>query len=210
MYTSYFEDVYSNVSSKQISHLELAHLLYDYLPLIDEQKKQRPKILGLERKWPMRNYWLRFLTTLMGMWIVDVHQIYSNLWNKRYTYVDVLEFSDFICMKLVIRSRRQHERLAALTWTINADNASVLERMTNNDGNSRFVMTDNQARWWRDVGKSMHLNCFICCKYLTPMGETENVQTTFRCSDCKMPLFKKDWSNLAIGQNQSCLDERKS
>jgi hypothetical protein len=88
--------------------------------------------------------------------------------------VDILEFSELICKKLVIRSRRQHERNAALTGS-NADNASVLERITNKDGNSRFVMTDNQARRGRNVGKSMHLNCF--------MGETECVQTTFRCSN---------------------------
>jgi hypothetical protein len=40
-YTSYFEDDYSNVGSKQIHHPELAHLLYDYPSLIDEHNKQR-------------------------------------------------------------------------------------------------------------------------------------------------------------------------
>jgi hypothetical protein len=37
---SYFEDDYGNVGSKEISRPELAHLLYDYLPLIVEHNKQ--------------------------------------------------------------------------------------------------------------------------------------------------------------------------
>jgi hypothetical protein len=40
MYMSYFEDDYGNVGSKEMSCPELAHLLYDYLPLIDEHNKQ--------------------------------------------------------------------------------------------------------------------------------------------------------------------------
>ncbi len=39
------------------------------------------------------------------------------------------------------------------------------------------------------------------------MGETEYIQTRFRCSDCKMPLYKKDRSNVATGREKSCLDE---
>ena len=40
MYMSYFEDDYRNVGSKEINRPELAHLFYDYLPLIDEHNKQ--------------------------------------------------------------------------------------------------------------------------------------------------------------------------
>jgi hypothetical protein len=50
LYMSYFEDDFRNVSSKEVSRLKLAHLIYDYLPLINEHNKQRQKILGLERK----------------------------------------------------------------------------------------------------------------------------------------------------------------
>jgi hypothetical protein len=45
MYQSYFEDDY--VGSKEINHPELAHLLYDYLPLNDEHNKQRQKMWDL-------------------------------------------------------------------------------------------------------------------------------------------------------------------
>ncbi len=118
----------------------------------------------------------------------------------------MLEVSDLICKKLVVRLRRQHERLAALTGT-NVDNVSILEQITDKDGNSRFVITDKQVRQGRKVGKSLHLNYYICHKYLTPMGDTECVQTTFRCTDCKMPLCENDRSNPTISREQSCGDE---
>jgi hypothetical protein len=206
MYMSYFEDDYGNVGSKEISRPELAHLLYDYLPLIDEHNKQRQKILGLERKWPTRNCWFRLLTTLMGMCIVDMHRLYRNVRNEHYLDMDILEFSDLLCKKLTVRSRRQTERLAALTGEA-ADNASILERITDKDGNTRFAVTDKQIKRGRNVGKSMHQNCYICRKYLTPEGDTVYNQTTFRCSECKMPLCKKDRSNPLIGRDESCILE---
>jgi len=78
MCLSYFEDDYGNVGSKERSCPKLAHLLYDYLPHIDEHNKQHQKILGLERKWPTRNSWFCLLTTLLGMCIVDIHCLYCN------------------------------------------------------------------------------------------------------------------------------------
>ena len=206
MYMSYFEDDYGNVGSKEINRPELAHLLYDYLPLIDEHNKQRQKNLGLERKWPTRNCWFRLLTTLLGMSIVDMHRLYRNLRNEAFIEVDILEFSDMICKKLTVRSRRQTERLASLRGET-ADDASILERITDKDGNNRFSVTDKQLSRGRNVGRSIHQNCYICRKYLTPEGDTEYNQTTFRCMDCKMPLCKKDRSNPAIGRNQSCMVE---
>jgi hypothetical protein len=43
MYMSYFEDDFGNVGSKEVSRPKLAHLIYDYLPLIDEHKKTKAK-----------------------------------------------------------------------------------------------------------------------------------------------------------------------
>jgi hypothetical protein len=157
MYLSYFEDDYDNVSSKEISRPELAHLLYDYLPLIDEHNKQRQRILGLEKRWPSRNCWFRLLTTLLGMSVADMHHLYCNKWNERYCEVDILEFSDLICKKLTVRSRQQHERLGRS----DAENSGILERITDKDGNTRFVLTERQERRGRNVGRSIHQNCFI-------------------------------------------------
>jgi hypothetical protein len=75
-YMKYFEDDYRNVGSKEVSHPKLAHLIYGYLPLIDEHNKQRQKILGLERRWLTRNFWFWLLTTLIGMTLVDMYRLY--------------------------------------------------------------------------------------------------------------------------------------
>ena len=106
MYLSYFED---DEGSKEISRSELVHLLYDCPLLIDEHSMQRQKILSLERKWPTRNCWFRLLTTLLGMCIVDMHQLYHNLGNEKYNEIDILEYSDMICKKLMVQSRWQNE-----------------------------------------------------------------------------------------------------
>ena len=104
---------------------------------------------------------------------------------------------------IVVRPRRQHERLDRS----DTENSGILERIMDKDGNTRFVLTDRQERRGRNVGRSIHQNCYICRKYLTPYGGTEYIQTTFRCSDCKMPLCKKDRSNPGIGRHKSCIDE---
>jgi hypothetical protein len=129
--------------------------------------------------WPKRNCWFCLLTSLIRMSIVDMHSLLCNLQNERYTDRDILEFSVLIFNKLVVRSRRQNERLATLTGA-NSECASNLERIADMDRKCRIVRTDKKAKRWRIVGKYMHLNCFIYCKYLTPRGETEYVQTAFR------------------------------
>jgi hypothetical protein len=50
----------------------------------------------------------------MGMCIVDMHRLYRNKLNDKYSDIDILEFSDLICKKLIVRSRRQNGRLALL------------------------------------------------------------------------------------------------
>jgi hypothetical protein len=50
MYKSLFEDDFGKVSCKEISRPGIAHLLFDYLPLVDEQNKQRQNKLALETK----------------------------------------------------------------------------------------------------------------------------------------------------------------
>jgi hypothetical protein len=124
------------------------------------------------------------------MCIVDMHRLYRNLRNEAFLEVDILEFSNMICRKLTVRSRRQTERLASLRGET-ADDASILECITDKDGNNRFSVTDKQLSRGRNVGRSILKNCCICHKYLTPEGDTEYNQTTFRFMDCKLPLWKK-------------------
>ena len=110
LYTSYFEDEYRNVSSKQILRPKLAHFLYEYLPLVDEHNKQRQNLLGLERKWPTRNCWFRLITTLVGMCIVDLHHLYCSKHQTIFTDLYMLQFSDLLCKNLNEHGIRQHPR----------------------------------------------------------------------------------------------------
>jgi hypothetical protein len=90
LYTSYFEDKFGNVGSKQILRPKISHLLYEYLPLVDEHNKQRQKLLALEKKWPTMDCWFHLLTTLIGMCIVDLHRLFHNLNHDHFKEVDVL------------------------------------------------------------------------------------------------------------------------
>jgi hypothetical protein len=71
MYKTHFEDDFGCVQTRDINRPEIAHFLYDYLPLIDEHNNQRQSILNLERSWPTRNCWFRLLVTVTGMCVVD-------------------------------------------------------------------------------------------------------------------------------------------
>jgi hypothetical protein len=198
MYTSYFEDEFGNVACKEIPRPRIAHLLYDYLPLIDEHNKQRQSILGLERKWPTRKCWFRLLTTLVGMCVVDMHRLYRNLRPSEYQEMDILQFSDVICKKLKPRNWRLPQRLKP---------GEALERISNHDGDTRYKLTDKLYNKGRNVGKSIQQNCFVCRKYLKRNGSTLYNQTSFRCSLCKMPMCKKDRTDLSSGRLTSCLKE---
>jgi len=81
------------------------------------------------------------------MCIVDMHRLYRNIYNKAYTDIDILQFSDLLCKKLTVQSRRQNERLASLTGE-QGYNASILERITDKDGNHKFCSywQPNEAR----------------------------------------------------------------
>ena len=74
VYTSRFEDDYGNVTEKELPRPTVAHVLYEFLPLIDEHNKSRQNVLALERQWLTKNCWFRLLTTFIGMSLVDLHR----------------------------------------------------------------------------------------------------------------------------------------
>ena len=74
LYTSRFEDDYGNVTEKELPCPTVAHVLYEFLPLIDEHNKSRQNVLALERQWLTKNCWFRLLATFIGMSLVDLHR----------------------------------------------------------------------------------------------------------------------------------------
>ena len=54
-YVSKFEDEYGNVQTKELARPTIAHMLYEFLPLIDEHNKARQNLLALEKCWLTKN-----------------------------------------------------------------------------------------------------------------------------------------------------------
>ena len=48
-YQSSFEDAYGNISTKELARPAIPHILYEFLPLIDEHNKSRYNALALEK-----------------------------------------------------------------------------------------------------------------------------------------------------------------
>jgi hypothetical protein len=75
-YRSAFEDDFGNVDYKFLPRPQLAHFIFEYIPLIDEHNTQRQAVLGLERKWPTKCCWTRLVVTMVGMSVVDMQRLY--------------------------------------------------------------------------------------------------------------------------------------
>ena len=71
-----------------------------------------------------------------------------------------------------------------------------MERITDKNGNNRFILTDKQEMGGRNVGWSIHQNCFICHKYLTPWGKQITYKLHSNAWPAKCPFVRR------IGVNQ--------
>ena len=65
-YISCFEDEYGNVQEKELPRPAQAHMLYEFLPLIDEHNKARPNSLAMEKCWMTQSRWNWFDTSWYG------------------------------------------------------------------------------------------------------------------------------------------------
>jgi hypothetical protein len=161
--------------------------LFDYLPLINEHNKQEQNRLALETKWPTKCYWFHLLATLIGMCLVDLHRLYKHCRPEQFGEMDVLQFSDMICMNLRQRSSHQERRLLQ---RCNIVDGNGLKRIADEHSNLQSTLTDSPHARGRNVGKSIQQNCYMYRKYLDKSGNTTYNQTNFRCKHCHMPLCK--------------------
>jgi hypothetical protein len=115
-YRSACEDNFGNVDYKFLPRPQLAHFIFEYLPLIDEDNKQRQAILGLERKWQTKCCWTRLVVTMVGMSVVDMQRIYRSEKKTRNKVLcgqvfnedaTVIKFSDLLCGKLRMREQQK-------------------------------------------------------------------------------------------------------
>ena len=70
-YVSKFENEFGKPESKYLRRPAVAHILLEFLPLIDEHNKHRQHILSLERVLQPNNAWTRIQTSVLGMSVVD-------------------------------------------------------------------------------------------------------------------------------------------
>ncbi len=83
-YISQFEDEFGNVQEKELPCPEQAHMLYGFLPLIDEHNKACQNSLALEKCWMTKSCWNQIITTLLGMAVVNFQHGDRN---KRHGYM---------------------------------------------------------------------------------------------------------------------------
>lgn len=203
-YISRFEDEYGNVQEKELPRPAQAHMLYEFLPLIDEHNKARQNSLALEKCWMTKSCWNRIITTLLGMAVVDVQR-----WdrNKRHGYMmrppsgfgdddddGVMDDFDIKTMANLIgrpltdgrfkyyrKSNRPSQRVTAST---NMD-GRALTRIIGEDGSWNYAKNNPDEKT-----RCRQKSCFICQRY-TP----RTINTQWMCVRCNMPLCQIDRSD---------------
>jgi hypothetical protein len=220
-YLSRYEDDYGNVQEKELPRPTVAHMLYEFLPLIDEHNKSRQNALALEKCWLTKNCWVRLLTTFLGMAVIDLLR-----WDrrKRYGHVRDLEFTgDFIenmdedmvddfdvrTMANLIGRPLSDGRLryrltnqpSARTATSNSTMKPVV-RITGKDGS--IVHPKRDERDDKKV-RVRQQSCFICRQYTQ-----KTINTQWKCRICGMPLCQVDRSDSIARRPYSCIDEHLS
>jgi Transposase IS4 len=207
-YESKFEDEWGNTQYKELDRPQLAHFLYEYLPLIDEHNKQRQAILALETRWLTRDPWFRLICTTLGMSVVDMHRLFRhyelkvhNKSNKDVDYVTIVRFSDLICGNLR-QWTYQYKRRALLQGVAE----HPLTRITDEQGNTVRQPTARQIANGKNVGNPIVLMCFICRRYKIK-GATVQQQTSWWCRQCHMPICHVARNSEGSRRVLTCLEE---
>jgi hypothetical protein len=209
-YETKFEDEWGNTMSREIDRPNICHFLYQYLPLIDEHNKQRQNLLQLEKRWHTQDVWFRLVTTLEGMATVDMHRVYRYFeikeMGKTYEEVDnlrVIEFSDQIAAGLRLWPYKRHRQQVPVG---DFQQESALSRIVNSSGDSHRELTEKEKLRGKTLGSPVVLTCYICRRYLKDNINLQ-VQTSFWCSKCHMPLCRVDRSDNTTKRKMSCLAE---
>jgi len=204
-YVSRFEDEWGCPSLKEINRPWISHMLYEFLPLIDEHNKQQQLLLNLERCWPTTNCWFRLLTMLLGMSVVDMHRWDRNQrskWPQQRCHTNdddtdiaalkVRKFSNLICGYLNDIKRRNITPRCVQGRPSGIPEDDLLKLLEDGNGNMTGAQAPCQARKGHATGNAIIRNCFICRKYLKEGRKTNYKQTQWHCKSCKMPLCKAD------------------
>ena len=163
------------MQEKELPRPTIAHLLYEFLPLIDEHNKTRQSALALEKVWMTKNCWVRLITTFLGMSVVDMQR-----WdrNRRYRYnltvgsneeeedgegddFDIKTMANLISRPLTsgkykYRTTEQPSARASSSTV----NTKPLVRIAGEDGSITYPRKKPEDRL-----KARQLSCHICKQY---------------------------------------------
>jgi len=201
-YQSSFEDAYGNVATKELARPAVAHMLYEFLPLIDEHNKARQSALALEKCWPTKSGWFRVITTLVGMAAVDLQRWDRNvscgqsghtLRDNGMDDFDIIEMANLIARPLrtgELRFRNTPQPSQKRTIE-DEDDGAPLVRIRGEDGSINYPKKNGKG------AKPRQRACFVCRKY---KAKTQNTQ--WMCRRCGMPFC-----SIPHGQASTCMDE---
>ena len=74
-----FRDKFQNTISRPMGRPQAVDRYYNHSPLIDTHNQLRQGYLRYEKRWVTQNPWYRIFTTLMGMYVVDLHLMLKHL-----------------------------------------------------------------------------------------------------------------------------------
>ena len=219
-YVSKFENEFGVPSFKLLRRPAVAHMLLEFLPLIDEHNKDRQHVLRLERVWQTNNPWTRIQTSCFGMSVVDLMRLDRNCRDRHSNEtaaasliecfddpedeekviadLDVKEVADLIGRPLVdgTWNYREGPQPPARRQSVNSSNESLV-RIINKEGKMKTKKSPGKRE------RVVQRPCFLCRLW----GKTQNTQ--WMCSDCGMALCPRSVTRADPdnGRHYECLVE---
>jgi hypothetical protein len=167
-----------DVKYKEMLRPAIAHMLYEFLPLIDEHNKARQNVLALEKVWMTKNPWNRLVISFAGMGVVDL-QRWDRQMRQNYAsrgpvldYIgdddedqiqvfdhNIKQIADFMGKPLTdgtFKYRDGAQPTSRMTST--AARVDPLIRIAAADGSTSTVCKDGKTR-------SRQQSCFVCRVY---------------------------------------------
>lgn len=192
---------------KELPRPTIAHMLYEFLPLIDEHNKARQNALALEKVWLTKDPWFRIMTTLLGMAVVDLQRFDRN---KRDTHAGTTlmlddEVTDFdirmmanLISKPLTSGKFKFRETSQPSARGTSDDNKLITRITGDDGSITYPPSKPGKAPRSRTGK-----CFICRQYIDG-GRTTN----WKCRECGMPICQLSRSDN-VCRTMSCVEEHK-
>jgi hypothetical protein len=209
-YVSRFEDEWGRTASREIDRPQIAHFLYQYLPLVDEHNKQRQSLLCLEKRWLTKDPWHRLLCTMFGMAVVDMHRCYryhrikvKGHAVKAVNEVNIQKFTDYLCNDL--EQWKYKQRLYNPEET-----NDMFSRVQGRNNAINRSITPSTAERNRQQGNPHMVSCFMCRKYQKEDGSNNLRLTSNCCKACHMPLCRESRVGMDGGREETCMDEHLS